>query len=205
MSPSPHRAPRRRGTWRVRSLRTQWPALVLLAGVWVLLWGDLSWANVLAGLALAALVVVVFPLPPVEAHTRFRLVPFGALAGRFVTDLVVASFQVAWTAVRRGPAPQGAVVEVQLRNPADVFLTLTAVLSSLVPGSLVIETRRRTGMVFLHVLDIDGSGGASGVRRDILRLEERVLRALASDDVLDRCGVGPSKPPPSGPAAGEGT
>jgi multicomponent Na+:H+ antiporter subunit E len=181
--------PRRRGAFRLRSLVVQWPAVLLLAAVWVLLWGDVSWANVLAGLGLGALVVVVFPLPPVVADTRFRLVPFAVLAGRFVGDLVLASFQVAWTALRPGRTPQGALVQVRLRNPDDAFLTLTTVLSSLVPGSLVVEVRRRTGLVYVHVLDIESAGGPAGVRRDILRLEERVLRALASDDVLERCDV----------------
>jgi multicomponent Na+:H+ antiporter subunit E len=171
----------------------QWPAVGLLTAVWVLLWGDLSWANVIAGALLAVVVVVAFPLPPVKADAAFRLVPFLRLAGRFVSDLVVASVQVAWTALRPGPAPQGAIVRVQLRNPDDVFLTLTSVLATLVPGTLAVETSRRTGRVFVHVLDIDGFGGADGVRRSTQDLEERVLRALAGDAVLERCGLaGPS-------------
>lgn len=186
MSPPPSRRGVRR---RLRRLVGQWPALLILATVWVLLWGDLSWANVLAGLGLGALVMLAFPLPPVVADSRLRLVPACVLVGRFVTDLVVASFQVAFTALRPGAPPQGAIVRVRLRNPDDVFLTLTAVLSTLVPGSLVVEAQRRTGIMFLHVLDIESSGGAAGVRRDVLRLEERVLRAFASDDVLARCDV----------------
>ncbi|MEN5075358.1 Na+/H+ antiporter subunit E [Isoptericola cucumis] len=181
--------PRRRAARRVRLLSAQWPALVVLTVIWVLLWGDLSWANVLAGLALAVFLVVVFPLPPIVSDGRFRLVPFLALMGRFLSDLVVASFKVAWVALRPGPAPHAAVVQVRLRNAQDVYLTLTAVLSTLVPGSLVIETRRDSGILFLHVLDIEASGGVDGVRRDILALEARVLRALASDEVLARCGM----------------
>jgi len=185
--------PRRRSARSLRGLAAQWPAIAFLTVIWLLLWGDLSWANVIAGVLLAALILVMFPLPRVVVQTRFRLGPFLALAARFVTDLVVASFQVAWTALRPGHVPRGAVVAVRLRNPDDVFLTVTAVLSTLVPGSLVVEAQRRTGLVHLHVLDIDASGGVDGVRRDILRLEERVLRAFASDDVLERCGV--AEPP----------
>ncbi|MCK0117646.1 Na+/H+ antiporter subunit E [Isoptericola sp. S6320L] len=172
----------------------QWPAVVLLAAVWVLLWGDLSWANVIAGALLAVVVVVAFPLPPIKADAAFRFLPFCRLAWRFVADLVVASLQVAWTALRPGPPPQGAIVRVQLRNPDDVFLTLTSVLATLVPGTLAVETSRRTGRVFVHVLDIEGFGGADGVRRSTEELEERVLRALAGDAVLERCGLaGPTE------------
>ena len=168
----------------------------VLVDVDVLELGGLRSRALLGLVALAVFLVVVFPLPPIVSDGRFRLVPFLALAGRFLSDLVVASFRVAWMALRRGPPPDGAVVQVRLRNSQDVYLTLTAVLSTLVPGSLVIETRRSTGTLFLHVLDLEGSGGVDGVRRDILALEARVLRALASDEVLARCGL-----PDGGPAA----
>ncbi|WP_278236208.1 Na+/H+ antiporter subunit E [Isoptericola sp. AK164] len=167
----------------------QWPALVGLTLVWVLLWGQLSWGNVVGGLLLAVLVVVAFPLPPIPSRGTFRPVPFAGLLGRFVTDLVVASFQVAWVAVRPGPQPQGAVVQVRLRNPDDVYLTTTAVLSTLVPGTMIVEAERDTGMLSVHVLDIEGSGGPDGVRRYLLDLEDRVLRSFAPRDVLARCAA----------------
>jgi multicomponent Na+:H+ antiporter subunit E len=192
-------AARRTLAHRLRHTLGQWPALVFLTLVWVLLWGDLSWANIVGGGVLALVVLLLFPLPSVAARGRFRPVPFVALAVRFGWDLVVASFQVAFLALRPGYRPAGAVVQVQLRNPDDLFLTTTAVLSTLVPGTLVIETRRRAGLVFLHVLDIQRSGGPEAVRADILRLEERVLRAFAPDDVLVRCGL---RPGPDGAAQG---
>jgi len=196
----------RRPAHLVRRLGSQWHALVLLTAVWVLLWGDLSWANVIAGAVIAAAVLTMFPLPAIDMQGTVR--PWWAvvLVGRFVADLFVASFEVAWKAFRPGPTPHGAIVAVRLRNPEDAYLTITAVMSSLVPGSLVVEARRSTGVVYLHVLDIDGSGGAEAVRRETLALEERVLRAFASDAVLARCGLAPgdaaaaldAAPPPSG-------
>lgn len=174
---------------RLKNPITQWPAVAMLAAVWVLLWGDLSWANVIAGTALGVVVVIAFPLPPVPADAHFRILPFCRLALRFVADLVVASLQIAWTALRPGPGPEGAIVRVQLRNPDDVLLTLTAILATLVPGSLAVEASRRTGRVFVHVLDIDSSGGPEGVRRNVQQLEERVLRAFAADAVLERTGL----------------
>ncbi|WP_343035720.1 Na+/H+ antiporter subunit E [Isoptericola sediminis] len=176
-------------TLRARAGRVaaQWPALAGLTVVWVLLWGDLSWANVLGGLALGVLVVVALPLPPIPSRWTIRPGPALGLLGRFVVDLVVASFNVAWIAIRPGPAPQAAVVQVRLRNPEDVFLTTTAVLSTLVPGTLVVETERDTGLLSVHVLDIDSSGGPDGVRDYLLDLEDRVLRSFAPRDVLDRC------------------
>ncbi len=169
---------------RLRRLTTHWPTLLVLAGVWVMLWGDLSWANVIGGLLVAAVAVVLFPLPAVATHGTVRPVPFLRLAGYFVVEVFVASFQVAWLALRPGPSPRSGVVAVRLRNPDDIVLTVTAEISSLVPGSVVIEAQRRSGMLFLHVLDLEGSGGAERVRERTLDLEERVLRALGGKTLL---------------------
>jgi multicomponent Na+:H+ antiporter subunit E len=151
---------------------------------------------VLGGLVVGALVVVVLPMPSLDVHGRFRPLPALALLVRFGYDLVVASFQVAWQALRPGREPRGAVVGVRLRNPSDLYLTVTAELSSLVPGSLVVEVHRLTGMLYLHVLDLDSYGGADKVRADVLALEARVLRTLASDDELRVAGLGPRRPHP---------
>ncbi|GAA1977730.1 Na+/H+ antiporter subunit E [Isoptericola halotolerans] len=188
----------------LRRALVQWPAVVLLTGVWVLLWGDVSWANLVGGAALAVVVVTLFPLPPVRTEATFRPVAVGRLVVSFAADLFVASFQVAWLALRPGPVPQGAVVQVRLHNPDDVFLTVTAVLATLVPGSLVVETSRRRGTLFLHVLDVEGSGGVEGVRRHVQQLEERVLRAFAAAAVLERTGVAVRPTGRPDPRAGKG-
>jgi multicomponent Na+:H+ antiporter subunit E len=179
------------GPWRrrVRRLRAQWTTIAVLTALWVLLWGDLSWANLIAGALLGAVVVTVLPLPSVQTHGRLRPGPFLALAGRFVADLFVASFHVAWLALRPGPPPRSGIVGVCLASSSEVFLTITAEMTSLVPGSVVVEAHRSTRMLYLHVLDLAGAGGPDGVRATTLALEARVLRAFASDDELVRLGL----------------
>ena len=174
---------------RARRVAAQWPTILLLSLVWMLLWGTFAWGTFVAGLLLGALVVGVLPLPPVGVAMAFRPGPVAVLAGRFVADLVVASFQVAWTALRPGPQPRGGVVAVQVRPAPDVLFAMTAELSSLVPGSLVVEMDTRTATLYLHVLDLDASGGAAGVQEQTLRLEERVLRAFAARADLVRAGL----------------
>lgn len=174
---------------RARKLIGLWPTMAMGALLWVLLWGDLSWANVLSGLALGALVAVAFPLPPFGTAATVRPLAVLRLAGRFVSDLVLASFQVAWSAVTPGPTPEGGLVSVRLRTRFDLFVSTTAGLSSMVPGTLVIDHDPPSGTLTLHVLDLDASGGAEAVRRSTLDLEARVLRAFASHDELVRTGL----------------
>lgn len=179
---------------RKRSWAAQWPTYLWLALVWMLLWGDFSWANLLSGLALGVAVSIFFPLPAMGFTMRVRPVALVLLVGRFAYDLVAATIQVSAQVLDPRSLPHGAVVGVRLRNPADLYLTITAELSSLVPGTLVVEAHRITGMLYLHVLDIEGSGGADRVRDDVLALEARVLRALASDDDLATAGLPKRRP-----------
>lgn len=174
---------------RRRRLAEQWPTILWLAVVWVMLWGSLTWGNVLAGIGIALFVTVLMPLPTIDFHGRVRPLGILVLLLRFFWELVVASVEVSLYAFRFGSVPRGAVVGVKLRSSSDLYLTLVAEISSLVPGSLVIEAHRNTGMLYLHVLDIASYGGPDRVREHTLELEARVMRALASDDELARAGV----------------
>ena len=118
-----------------------------------------------------------------------RLRGLAVLVGRFVVDVIRASAEVSAIALRPRYTPRGAVIGVQLRSHSDLYLTLTAELCSLVPGSLVVEAHRLTGMLYLHVLDVRASGGIEAARQSVLDQEERVLRAFASDEELLAAGV----------------
>ncbi|MFD6139027.1 Na+/H+ antiporter subunit E [Promicromonospora sp. NPDC060271] len=188
--------------WRrqARRLSALWPTMAAGAVIWVLLWGDLSWANVLSGVALGALVALAFPLPSVGTAGTVRPGPLTRLVGRFAGDLVLASFQVAWTALRPGPPPRGGLVSVPLRSTSDLFIATTAGLSSMVPGTVVVDLDRSDGVLRLHVLDLAGSGGPAGVRASTRALEERLLRAFATRAELVRLGLAdPSGRPVASP------
>ncbi|WP_028045605.1 Na+/H+ antiporter subunit E [Cellulomonas sp. URHE0023] len=178
---SPHQ---RRIRWH-----TQWPTILWLTVVWVLLWGDLSVGNVLAGLVIGLLVTNGLRMAPIDFHGRLRPIGIVRLFARFAADLVRASFEVSLIALRPGYQTRGAVIGVQLRSHSDLYLTLTAELASLVPGSLVVEAHRLTGKLYLHVLDVRQSGGIEAARRSVLDQEERVLRAFASDEELEAAGL----------------
>lgn len=176
--------------WRISRVRISYPTVVWITVLWVLLWGDISAGNIVAGAVLGVLVPALLPLPGVGYRGKVRPIWVARLMGRFVVDLLVASFQVAYLALSPWHRPHSAVVGVQLRTDSDLYLVLTSVITSLVPGSVVVEALRRNGMLYVHVLDIETMGHAEGVRRGVLAAEERVLRALASDDELERAGLG---------------
>ncbi|MET8066325.1 Na+/H+ antiporter subunit E [Micromonospora sp. NPDC005313] len=159
-------------------------AVTGLVTVWVLLWGTFSWANVMSGLVVAAVLLVVFPLPPVTFAGRIRPVPLLRFLARFLRDLVVASAQIAWLAVRSNH-PQSAIIGVRLRVNTDLNLTLNAEALSLVPGSLIVEADRSTGTLYVHVIGIRSRDEVERFRQSVLELEQRIVAAVGSPEELE--------------------
>ena len=151
-----------------------------LTVLWVALWGDLSAANVLSGALLGVVVSWVLPMPPLRLRLRVRPLRLAALVGHFLLDVVVASAHVVWVVLVVRPV-RSAVVEVSLSTPSDIVLTVVAELTSLVPGSVVVEVRRSSHTLFIHVLDTPDLAAVERSRRRTLELERRVVLALGED------------------------
>ena len=177
---SPELRTRRDGNTRPRRHRSVQPyAVAWLALLWCLLWRDLSLANVLSGAALGVVVMLVFPLPPLRLSLRVHPWALVSLVGWLLADLVVASAAVARQTLRFGRVPRSAVIEVDLTTRSDLVLTVVAEITSLIPGSIVVEARRSTHTLFLHVLDAD-RGGIERARERTLAAEQRVVRAIGA-------------------------
>ncbi|MRJ76144.1 Na+/H+ antiporter subunit E [Aeromicrobium sp. SMF47] len=176
---SPKLKTRRNGQVRPARYRSlQLPVLLWLTLVWVVLWGHISVLTVLGGFVVAVIACFVFPLPPLRLDVRVRPVALVWLVVRFAIDVIVSSVQVAWVVVRPSRPPRNAVVAVNLRTPSDFVLTVVAEMTCLIPGSIVIEARRSTHTLFLHVLDVGDEAGADHFRQRVLDQEARLVRAL---------------------------
>jgi multicomponent Na+:H+ antiporter subunit E len=150
--------------------------------------------NVVGGLVVAVLVCLVFPPPRLGMRLRVRPLWFAWLVLHFLHDVVMASAQVAWTTLQLHRQPRNAVIEVDLRTDSDFVLTVVAEMSSLVPGSLVVEARRSTHTLFLHVLDARDQAGVDRMRAQVFALERRVVMAFGAethhlDDVAPSAGA----------------
>ncbi|HET6651073.1 MAG TPA: Na+/H+ antiporter subunit E [Nocardioides sp.] len=184
---SPQLRTRRDGTVRPARYRSLEPwVLVWLTVVWMALWGDLSLLSAASGLLVAIVACLVFPLPPLRLDVRVRPLAMLWLAMRFVADVVVSSIQVSRVVLRPQRPLRNAVIEVNLRTPSDFVLTIVAEMTCLIPGSLVVEARRSTHTLFLHVLDVGDLAGVERFRQSVLDQEARLVRALGGHtDHLD--------------------
>jgi multicomponent Na+:H+ antiporter subunit E len=166
------------------SRRLHLPAIVVLTAVWVLLWDQLSVFILITGVLLAIGVSLVFPLPPIELHGRIRPLGLIRLGARLLADLVRSSLTVVALVFRVGSPPRSAIVRVQLRSHADLYMTQTAELVSLVPGTIVLEVHRSTHTLYLHVLDAVEPADLDRAVHDALEAEARVLRAFGSAEEI---------------------
>ncbi|RCG22041.1 Na+/H+ antiporter subunit E [Streptomyces diacarni] len=163
---------------------TQWPMVLGLTLLWMLLWGTPTPANIVTGVFVALLVVLVFPLPPIEKQARPHPLGIARFTARFALDLVVSSWRV--NRYLLAPSrPRCAVLGVTMRCPGDLMLTVTAVCVTAVPGSTVLEVDRRSGTLYLHVMGGELEDERDRARRDALRLETRVVRAFGTRADID--------------------
>ncbi|WP_104167920.1 Na+/H+ antiporter subunit E [Arthrobacter sp. SX1312] len=166
-------------------LVTELPLVIWLVLVWGALWQDFSPGNLVFGAIIAYAVVNFFYLPPVELTGRFNVLWVVPFLGRFLYRLVVASAEVFWLAVTRGPSLRSAVVAVQLRSRSDFLVTATGHAISLIPGSLVLEVDRSTSTLYLHCLHIRSDEDAEAIRRDVRATEVWLIRLMGSRTDLD--------------------
>ncbi|MGK3647595.1 Na+/H+ antiporter subunit E [Pseudarthrobacter enclensis] len=167
------------------SLRQELPLLVWLVIVWGALWQDFSPSNLLFGALLAIAVARLFYLPPVELSGRFNIrhaIPFALM---FLFRVVVASFQILYLAVARGPKVTNAVVAVTLRSHQDLIVTATGHVISLIPGSLVVEVDRSTSTLYLHAINISSPEDVENLRNDVRAIEAGLIRIMGTKEELD--------------------
>lgn len=175
-APEPPEA-RRRATFLQLS-----PLLIALVVFWMMLWGSVTPLTILTGIIVALVVTRVFYLPRVELARRFNLWWMIVFLARFLGELFIASFQVAFQALLPKGIPHSAIVKVDLRTHSDFLITGTAIAISLVPGSLVVEVDRQRSILYVHALGVSTPEQAEGARAHVLSIERALIRALGSKE-----------------------
>lgn len=156
------------------------PLLIGLIVTWMALWREISWMSFVSGVVVAIAATRLFYLPPVTLAGRFN--PWWALVylGYFFWHVAVASFQVAWLAIRPGPVPRTSIIGVRLHTRSDFILTMVGLTNSLIPGSLVAEVDRANSILYLHVIDTPTQKEIREMRSNVYRIERLLILAVGS-------------------------
>ncbi|MFS0853377.1 Na+/H+ antiporter subunit E [Microbacterium sp. 179-I 3D4 NHS] len=161
-----------------RDLRVQLPFLGWLVVLWMLLWNQFTLLAFVSGLVVAVFVTRVFRLPTVELSGRLNLW-YGALfVVQFLFAMLRGAIAVTIQVFDFRHQPGTAIMEVPLRYADDLVMTHVAVVSSLIPGSLVVEADRDRRVLYLHVIGVHSMADVEKQRAGVLRWERRVVRAL---------------------------
>ena len=153
--------------------------VAFLLGIWLLLWGEVSVANIASGLLVAALLLIVFPRP--RATTGFVIRPLPTLrfllffAREMIESVVLLSREV----LSRRSRYHTGVIAVPVHGCSGSLLAVVANLIALTPGTMTVEIETTPPTLYVHVLifhDIDS------VRVKIERLNELVVLAFAPKD-----------------------
>jgi multicomponent Na+:H+ antiporter subunit E len=163
-------------TWTLRIWTLVWLTLV-----WLLLWGTVSVANVLSGLAVALLITLLLPLPSVPVQGRLHPLSLLWLALRVAWWLVLSSVQVAWLAVRPGRPPLSAVLRGHLALKSDLVLALAVNIMNLTPGTIVLEIDQARRLVYVHVLDVGSRRTVERFYRQVAQLERLMIAGFERD------------------------
>lgn len=157
--------------------------IVIWTGVWVALWRDLSFANVLAGAILANLLLLKFPPRTMVANQGY--VSFGALfrfAAFLIKEIVTANVVVAWEVVTPTNKINEGIVAIPIRGVSEGLVTLVANSISLSPGTLTIDTRSNPSTIYVHVLHLHN---IDAVRRNVQHLEMLAIEAFGRDEAVE--------------------
>ncbi|MBI5089923.1 MAG: Na+/H+ antiporter subunit E [Actinobacteria bacterium] len=153
--------------------------IAFLTTIWVLLWGDLSVANVLTGAFVSWLLMVLNPDHRWDGGTRslLRPVAIAELVAYLVVQLVRSNLLVLREIVRRRSRVRTAIVGCHLNVPSDRIMTFMANVLSLSPGTIPVELRSDPPRLLIHVFDLRDP---VELRRSVAHLERLLVEAFGT-------------------------
>jgi multicomponent Na+:H+ antiporter subunit E len=148
---------------------------LLLLGLWLLAWGEVTVANVVSGVALIVVLFLVFPSGRGTVRVHVRPIGMLRLLGYVVGQLAVSNVLVAREIVSRRSRVRTGVIEYRLEQPSDLTITLVANILALTPGTMPVDVTHDPPTIRVHFLLLYDREIA---RRSIGRLERLVVAAV---------------------------
>lgn len=153
--------------------------VVWLVVMWIMLMGEISWANFFGGLAVALGIVLLLPLPAMPISNLS--IHWGALVMlilKWFWDLAKASVKVAWLALRPQDPPKTAILSVPMRVQNDLVLSFATVLYNLQPGGSVTDIDIANRMWTVHILDASSPEAIENEIENVAELERNLIRVF---------------------------
>lgn len=157
-------------------------SILWITAMWNIFYGEFTWGNTLAGLALGLLIVLGLPLPQIPVSALgIRWLPLLKLLLLFGVDLLVSSLRVSWLAIRRAEQPPSAIIQVPMRVQEDMVLAIAVELLNLTPGGTVTDIDIANRMLTMHILDARSTKVIAEAERDVAKLERALIRIFEKE------------------------
>lgn len=151
---------------------------LLLALAWVMLTGDFSGLNLLAGLVYGYLVLALIQSQvPIIAGYAQRLPQLLKFVGFFLKELFMANLRVAFDIVTPPWHMRPGVIAVPLEAKTDFEIGLVANLISLTPGTLSLDVSDDKRVLYIHAMFLDDE---DSLREGLQEMERHALALLRS-------------------------
>jgi multicomponent Na+:H+ antiporter subunit E len=150
--------------------------------MWMALWGNLSWANLLGGVAAAVAVLLTWSTTS-RRTPAYAFRPLAALRflAYFCWKLLEANAILAWEVVTPRNRINEGIVAIPVQGFSDGLITLVANTITLTPGTVTLEVSRDPAVLYVHVLHL---ADIEAVRREVRHLEILAVRAFGSPEAL---------------------
>jgi multicomponent Na+:H+ antiporter subunit E len=152
--------------------------VIVLTAIWVLLWGSLTVANVVTGLAVSVVVLLVLPGRRPSRPPVIRPLAMLRLGAYLVGQLAVSNVVLIREVLSRRSRISTGVVAVPLGPCSDELITLIANLIALTPGTVPVEVERHPAVIYVHVLHVRR---VEDVRHQLWRLRDLSVAAFGRE------------------------
>jgi multicomponent Na+:H+ antiporter subunit E len=145
--------------------------------IWVLAWGSLSFANVLSGAAVAALMLWLAPdiFPGARRASSFRVGAVCRFGLHVAKQIVLSNLALSRVVLAKRSLIHTGVMAVPLPELSDGLLTLIVNVMALSPGTIPLQITREPAVLYVHVLQLDD---VEASRRQVERLVDLACRAF---------------------------
>ena len=155
----------------------------LLLAAWCVLWGRVSVANVVSGLAVVAAVAAAH-LGTGERSDRIRIVPLLRFAWLVAVDLVVSTVNVARGVLTPTDYTSEAIIAVPVPTETRSHLLLLVIAVTLTPGTAVVDADPDSGTLYLHLLHHERRAAVTAHVEELAALACRGLPSSTSSATI---------------------
>jgi multicomponent Na+:H+ antiporter subunit E len=148
--------------------------------VWLMLWTDLSAANLISGLAVAALAILLTRRTAVtNEDDGVRVSPVGLVVfvAHVLWSLIRSNLFLAWEIVTPTNTIEVGTVDVPLRSTSPLIAMAVSNVVTLTPGTVTVGISENSSALTIGVLHLHDP---DDIRRDVGRTEELAIRAFGS-------------------------